>query len=355
MLNEKFADAGFRLYLVGGCVRDHLLGIKPKDFDLVTNAKPEEIAGVLKGMNVIPKGEAFGVMAVVIEGEVFEIATFRLEGGYTDGRRPDSIEFTNLEGDYKRRDFTINALYYDLETKEIIDLGTGIEDIRNKVVRCVGVPKDRFNEDKLRVLRYVRFSHRLSNGIGLEYWPLIQFNYSCLQDHGISNERIFTEFKSGWEQAKDKFWFILDLEKTDLLSNTVFKGLDVNFDHLEDVDFTSTIALMLFKGNSVDEIKIGLNKLCWPNSLVNEIVYKCKILKVDNHTSLTDLTRLAYTKPCDISALIPYSETEVIKKINDFVPRQFKAEEVHKIHGNLQGKALGDMIKSLQEIHFLNF
>lgn len=152
----RLADSGHSAYFVGGCVRDSLLGREPKDWDIATDARPEEIEELFE--HTVPVGKSFGVMLVVIEGAHFEVATFRGEGAYSDGRRPDRVHFTTAEEDVRRRDLTINSLLYDPLEEEILDFTGGFEDIRDGVIRTVGAPSDRFLEDHLRMLRAVRFA-----------------------------------------------------------------------------------------------------------------------------------------------------------------------------------------------------
>ena len=152
--------AGFRAFAVGGCVRDSLLGLTPADFDLCTSATPEQIAQVFARHQLLHHGEKHGTVGVVLDGEVFEITTFRTEGGYEDSRHPDWVDFVeNVEADLARRDFTINAMAYNPSTGYVDPFG-GREDLKNKILRTVGDPEARFREDALRILRGARFSAR---------------------------------------------------------------------------------------------------------------------------------------------------------------------------------------------------
>jgi poly(A) polymerase len=152
--------AGFTAYFAGGCVRDHVLGIEPADYDVATDATPEQIAGVFPSARGV--GEAFGVMLVRMGGCTIEVATFRSEGSYTDGRRPSEVRFTNAREDAQRRDFTINGLFLDPATGEVIDFVKGEADIAARRLRAIGDPDARFREDRLRTLRAARFAARFS-------------------------------------------------------------------------------------------------------------------------------------------------------------------------------------------------
>ena len=157
---DALQAAGFQAYAVGGCVRDALLGLTPADYDLCTNAKPEEISRVFQSHQLLHHGQKHGTIGVVLDGQVYEITTFRTEGGYQDFRHPDWVKFVpNVEEDLARRDFTVNAMAYNPKTGYIDPFG-GQQDMQNKILRTVGNPKERFREDALRILRGARFSAR---------------------------------------------------------------------------------------------------------------------------------------------------------------------------------------------------
>ena len=152
-------QAGFAAFWVGGCVRDFLLGREPQDFDIATDAKPEQVEQLFR--KTIPVGKKFGVIVVVENGIQFQVATFRAEADYQDGRRPEKIEFANAEADALRRDFAVNGLFYDPLTEKIHDWVGGEKDLRAKIIRTIGKPEERFGEDHLRMLRAVRFAAQL--------------------------------------------------------------------------------------------------------------------------------------------------------------------------------------------------
>jgi len=155
----KLQHAGFAAFWVGGCVRDFLLGREPQDFDIATDAKPEQVEKLFA--KTIPVGRKFGVVIVVEGGQQFQVATFRAEADYQDGRRPEKVEFANAEADAARRDFTVNGLFYDPLTEKIHDWVAGEKDLRTKIIRTIGAPEERFGEDHLRLLRAVRFAAQL--------------------------------------------------------------------------------------------------------------------------------------------------------------------------------------------------
>lgn len=181
----------FEAYIVGGCVRDSLLGNAPNDWDITTSAKPDEIISCFNNYRTINTGLKHGTVTVIINKKKMEITTYRIDGKYSDNRRPDNVLFTdNLSYDLKRRDFTINALAYN--KNGIVDLFGGIEDIRSKVIKCVGEPDERFNEDGLRILRALRFASVLNFKIDSNTSLSIHKNKELLSN--ISKERITVEF-----------------------------------------------------------------------------------------------------------------------------------------------------------------
>jgi tRNA nucleotidyltransferase (CCA-adding enzyme) len=188
-------DYSFKAYIVGGVVRDCILGRNPNDWDICTNAKPEDIICIMKqkGFTVIPTGLKHGTITIVVPNtkECFEITTFRDDGKYSDNRRPDEVKFTNsLIEDLSRRDFTMNAIAYNDE-EGLIDPFGGLYDINDKIIRCVGLAEERFNEDSLRMMRAIRFKAQLGFDLDKYTWKAIHNNYKLIEN--ISMERIQQE------------------------------------------------------------------------------------------------------------------------------------------------------------------
>lgn len=156
---ETLQGEGHRAYYAGGCVRDRLMGTPPEDYDIATSARPEEVQSIFA--RTVPVGARFGVVVVLLEEVPFEVATFRAEGRYLDGRRPEWVRFADEEADVLRRDFTVNGMLYDPVAGTLLDRVGGQEDIEGKVIRTIGDPTERFEEDRLRLLRAVRFAARL--------------------------------------------------------------------------------------------------------------------------------------------------------------------------------------------------
>ncbi len=190
-LNSIFKKNNFHLYLVGGAVRDFLLGIDNHDYDFTTDATPEEVLSMFPH-NTIPTGIKHGTVTVIFKKELFEITTFRSEGDYLDSRHPSSVEFVrDLSTDLERRDFTINALAVDLNTGSIIDYHNGIDDLNNGIIRAIGDAKKRFDEDGLRLLRACRFAAKLNFKIEEKTFLAIKETYENIKP--VSVERIKDE------------------------------------------------------------------------------------------------------------------------------------------------------------------
>ncbi|MDO8561976.1 MAG: CCA tRNA nucleotidyltransferase, partial [bacterium] len=193
-LSATLREAGFEAYLVGGCVRDLLIGREPKDWDITTNAKPEQIQELFK--ETFYEND-YGTVGIVTESsdsrlKVIEINPYRIEGKYSNARHPDEVRFSEkLEDDLKRRDFTINAIAYEPDSGKIIDLHSGKEDLKRRVIATVGNPEERFNEDALRMLRAVRISAELDFAIDTATAVGISTNAQQLEK--ISRERVRDE------------------------------------------------------------------------------------------------------------------------------------------------------------------
>lgn len=190
---KTLQSAGYQAYVVGGCVRDLLLGVSPKDWDITTDASPEKVMEIFP--KTIPTGLQHGTVTVVLgEGLKYhyEVTTFRVEGKYTDGRRPEEVTFvTNVAEDLARRDLTINAIAYNPTTSDIIDPFGGINDLNEKIIRAVGDPNARFQEDGLRIMRAARFAARFKYNIQDETFEGMKANIETLKK--VSNERIKDE------------------------------------------------------------------------------------------------------------------------------------------------------------------
>ncbi|MHB8092254.1 MAG: CCA tRNA nucleotidyltransferase [Syntrophales bacterium] len=186
---RRLKDAGHEAYFVGGCVRDFIRGKNPGDYDIATSARPEDVRKIFS--RTIPVGENFGIILVVEKDRTYEVATFRTEEGYDDGRRPSRVSFATVQEDVLRRDFTINGLLMNPQTGEIIDYVNGRHDIERQLVSTIGAPERRFAEDRLRMLRAIRFAANLNFQIDSDTFSAISSNAAAIKC--ISAERISAE------------------------------------------------------------------------------------------------------------------------------------------------------------------
>ena len=194
-VTEKLQSAGYEALWAGGCVRDQMLGIEPKDYDVATIALPEQVRELFGKRRTLPIGASFGVITVLgpkSAGQI-EVATFRRDGGYTDGRRPDAVEFTDAKEDALRRDFTINGMFYDPIAEEVHDFVGGVEDLQSRLIRAIGNPESRIDEDKLRMLRAIRFASTYDFKIESATMEAIRQHAPEIQV--VSGERIGTEMR----------------------------------------------------------------------------------------------------------------------------------------------------------------
>ena len=216
---------GEKAFLAGGCVRDSLLGHVPKDFDIATSARPDKILSLFPFSK--QQGRAFGVMVIFDHpgGRGVEVATFRKDGPYKDGRHPEHVEFLSAKEDALRRDFTINGLFYDLKTQKVIDYVGGLADLQKKIIRSVGDPETRFQEDHLRILRALRFSIKLSFPIEQKTRQSLFKMKNTLMN--ISKERVYEESLkilqlNNWKEAVPAFQKLGLLQKFIGLSEEVY-------------------------------------------------------------------------------------------------------------------------------------
>lgn len=258
-IQKIFKDNGYKLYIVGGAVRDSLLKKSIKDYDLATNAIPDKVEEILQlnGFKTIATGKSFGVINVLTNQDEYEIATFRGET-YSDNdkRRPESVFFTDMKTDSTRRDLTVNALFYDIDTHEVVDLVGGVSDLKKGIVRTVGAAQDRFGEDRLRILRAIRFAGRFGSNLDPEVDSALQKDASL---EGISGERIKDEFLKGLASSKSTKHFLGMIDKYGLF-DWVFKGLNINRRFIDNNDPLVLVA-MLLSNNELTSLGKKLNVL----------------------------------------------------------------------------------------------
>jgi tRNA nucleotidyltransferase/poly(A) polymerase len=336
---QLFKKAKFRLLVVGGAVRDFLSNKTPKDYDLTTDATPDQVDRLLpKGYNTLDIGKKHNVSFVIApDGEQYEIATFREDVG--KGRRPESVRNATIEVDALRRDLTINALYYDIANDEFIDLVGGMEDIKNQRVRTVGDPIERFDEDPLRKLRAIRFAHVIGGHMDVHAETAI-LNDNSLS--GVSAERIRDEFKSGIIKSKSADKYVKDLIKYGFLDK-VLPGFALNVEIINSKNPLAHIAFWLKNIDLNERVKLSLKLLGYEKKDVAMIDFIHALINFDaqNPIELVKKRMIAdatFVDINDISNIIPL-QSNTIKGIFDYAL---------EIRGNdprlqgLRGKELGD-------------
>ena len=338
-LYKLFKKNGKQLYVVGGAVRDAILGKSPKDFDLTTDAKPDEVLDIAKQgkFKSVEVGKQFGV--VVVGGH--EIATFRKDIG--KGRRPKAVDYTDIKGDVKRRDLTINALFYDIGKGDIVDLVGGIADLKKKKIRTVGKAEKRFDEDPLRKLRAVRFAGSVGGRMTKDTWTALKKNPNL---SGVSAERIRDEFIKGATKAKNVPNYLKMLNTLGMFKQ-IFPGLNINTKFINTKDYIVQIANLL-KNNHSSTVNMKLKQAKYTNQEIKDI----KQLLVMSELSLAALGKNIYQikgeqqntklKPQQVKQWASIVGKKVMKVWN------FKLSVTAKdaIAKGLKGKDIGDYIKN---------
>lgn len=349
-IKDSFKTNGFKLFVVGGAVRDALLGIDPKDFDLATDATPDQVEDILQGngFNTIATGKAFGVINVFTKTGDFEIATFRTDIG--TGRRPDSVEFTTIEGDVKRRDLTINALFFDIETGEVVDMVGGMEDLKNGIIKTVGPAKDRFTEDRLRILRAIRFASRFGSTLNKDITVSLTKDSSL---EGISHERIRDEFLKGLKSAKSIPSFLNKLSLFDLF-DWIFPELKVNNKFIIQDDPIVVIASLL-QFNDKTFLAKQLNKLAFSTDEIKAIMFLISLKDLDMETAV-EIKRKQKNSGVTTDQILNFSTREGIlsQLIDAFLEFELSVtgEDVMKEKGLKPGPELGKAILDIETTKF---
>jgi tRNA nucleotidyltransferase/poly(A) polymerase len=358
-ISNAYIKTGKDIFLVGGAVRDFIQGIEPKDYDLVTNALPNESKEILKDFKVSDEqGKNFGVLRVYTkdEPEGYEIASYRrdISGGRDTKGDDQKVEMggdVTIEDDCNRRDLTMNALFYDIKNKQIVDLVGGVDDIKKGIVRAVGDASQRFVEDRLRICRIFRFSARTGGEIDSKTAQAIR-NDNRLKGVGpkddVSQERIWDELKKSWKQAKDYKYYLNFFTKFDMWDE-VFPGTNINTNLVHSKDFIVVIA-NLFKNESTlgladklaQEYKIELETSTKVTFLISLLSFKVEdvfdIYKKRQQCAITDQTILEWLKVQSI-------DTDTLIKFVEYRP-SVSAQEL--MSQGFKGKELGIEIKRLE-------
>lgn len=375
-LSRIFKDNGFQMYVVGGAPRDFLKHYfsntdepfdtnKTKDVDLTTNATPDQVKSMLNksGIKNFGKGESFGVMVAHIGGEDYEIATFREDLGYSDGRRPDEVRWSDMDTDYKRRDLTMNAIYYEIPSSPnqdgvFIDPsgGQGFEDIKNWVVRMIGDPFERIGEDKLRISRIPRF-HSYYNADDIRSvldQPTLDAieKYKDLRTHGVTGPRIQQEFWSGLKKSHNTVSYLRNYDRLGLLSS-VFPGLELDMDsidllshpeihdtkhHSGENKFNHSILVisLLLRKNSPEFVRSSLNKLEWPNEVSDGVEFLLRSWQHSKNPSSEIMSKIAQeiSKKPSRKEIIKRSkhiiDSDHLSHLGEYIPPVYSGSEIQK-------------------------
>lgn len=373
---DTLENNGFEAYIVGGCVRDQLLGKKVSDFDITTNAKPNEIKSLFK--RTIDTGIKHGTVAIVMKDKDtssfsnYEVTTFRIEGEYKDGRHPDKVEFVeDLYKDLSRRDFTINALAYNDKTG-LIDKFDGLSDLNNRLIKAVGNPIDRYNEDGLRILRSIRFAAKLSFNIEKDTLEAINVCKSNLSK--ISKERIQIELtkilisdnpsyiKYIFDYGLDKYITtdfdklnIKNLYKTDDIvlaySSLLYDNIDICYDILKELKFDNDTIKNVenILKSKIDFINIVTNTEVKSNVDSKKYLYKKIIYNIGYENIYKLLKLVSFKESIDLN-----NDFAIIKEIEQNNEPIFISQL--DINGNdlislgLSGIEIGQALNSLIDI-----
>lgn len=261
-LIDSIYENGYEAFMVGGCVRDSVLNLIPNDYDITTNAKPKEIINIFKDYKIIDTGIKHGTVSIILNNNIYEITTYRIEGEYENNRRPKTVEFTSrIEEDLRRRDFTINAMAYNKQFG-IIDKFNGLEDLQNRIIKTVGNPDERFEEDGLRMIRAIRFSSKLGFNIDENTLNSIYKNSYIIKN--ISIERINEEFTK--ILLSDNPQNIILLYKTNVFK---YLGIHCNLNRDYYKELEKYINILRYCDNNL------LDKLIILDYLISNEILKC--------------------------------------------------------------------------------
>jgi tRNA nucleotidyltransferase/poly(A) polymerase len=359
-LQLLFKSKGKKLYVVGGAVRDFLTGDKPKDFDLATDALPDEVLEIIgKDYRTNLQGKAFGVVVVFTDDqpEGMEIATFRED--VSKGRNPEVKLGVTIEDDVKRRDLTYNALFYDLDTKEIVDLTGGREHLEKGITQMVGDPIERFDEDSLRILRAFRFASRYGHPLHKDTEKAIEkrkqlenIDPETGEMKRISQERVWEEMKKAWKQARDYRNYLNFFTKFDMWSE-VFPDSEINTELVDSKDFVVVIA-NLFKNDNPDGLEKKLvQDYKIESEVATKVVFLIRLLQLTPELAF-DMYKSKLQCHIEDSTILEWFKTQ---EVNDTVKIKFveykpttSAQDL--MSKGFKGKLLGDEIKRVEIENF---
>jgi tRNA nucleotidyltransferase/poly(A) polymerase len=369
-ISDAYHKAGKDIFVVGGAVRDFLQGKIPHDYDLVTNALPEESKNILRDFNVSDEqGKNFGVLRIYTKDEPlgYEVASYRKDiskGRDTKGtdKKVELGSHITIEDDIRRRDLTINAIFYDIIKKEIVDLVGGVEDIKNGIIRAVGNPKERFIEDRLRICRVFRFAARTGGKIDKSTSDAIHSD-NRLRGVGpkddVSQERIWEEFEKAFEQVKNFNDYLDYITEFDMWDQ-IFPGANIDKHFVESSNLIVVIA-SLFKNENPNGLRDRLVSYKVPDSVESghistkvEFLVRLLSLTPENvfdmykkkyQCGIDDNTILEWYKVNSINSVSSKYKSWIFEAFIDYKP-SVSSEEL--MSQGFKGKALGDEIKRLE-------
>lgn len=355
-ISNAYIKAGKDIFLVGGAVRDYISGVKPKDFDLVTNALPDESKIILKNFNVSDEqGKNFGVLRVYTkdEPEGYEIASYRrdISGGRDTKGDDQKVEMggdVTIQDDCNRRDLTMNALFYNIKTKEIVDLVGGVSDIKNGIVRAVGDAIQRFIEDRLRILRIFRFAARTGGKIDDQTANAIKKDNRLRgidEKSNVSQERIWDEMKKAAKQAKDYSEYLEFFNEFDMWDQ-VFPGAKINKKIEKSDNFIAYIA-NLFKFDNISDLeKRMVLEYKIEYDIASKVVFLINLLKITPESAF-DLYKQKIKCHCSTDLIVDWLD---INNIHDkifirFIDYQPSVSAQDLMNKGFKGRELGEEIK----------
>lgn len=367
-IHSEFKKNNYKLYIVGGAVRDFIMGKEPHDYDLVTNATPNKVMEILKNYRTDLQGVQFGVVRVFTkdEPEGYEIASYRRDislgrDNKGNGEKVETGDHITIEDDTKRRDLSINALFYDIETEQVVDLVGGIDDIKNKIIRTVGNPIDRFSEDRLRIMRVFRFSATNDSTIDSETDRAIRndsrlFGISSIDD--VSKERIYAEFVKVAEKSernpeimKRYFDHLIDYK----IINQLFPDMEINYNIKETSSLSVIIAQILYENKNYKILENALVSMKLPNFLSNIILFLIQFYneKVTSKNVFSIYSRMK-SKGISYQILKEWITVMNIKDISSikFLEYEPKTSGKTVIQDGFKGIEIGNEIARREKIRF---
>lgn len=345
---SRLKENGYQAYVVGGAVRDFLMGKTPHDYDLTSDALPSQISDVFKDFYQEHSGEKHGTIRVIVDHKPIEITTFRCDEGYTDYRRPDNVEFVkDVYIDSKRRDFSINAFYYS--EGHIYDFHEGLEDLNNKVIKTIGNPSTRFHEDALRILRAIRFSAKLGYEIESKTKTAL---LDCKEELNlIAKERILTELKeisstsNFFRNVKEYFpIFKLIIPCLDKIGNSID---DIyNFDTKSYGDYIASLSALFSLREINNDFMSWKLFIKMDNESINAIKTLIKLKDINFNNSFDDdyiNGLILLSKPVDINVFKNYL-------INLYNLKRFKNDDIDSILNRVDILSEGNTPYSLKDL-----